>query len=91
MNVADRIHHNLTQALAPLALEIVDDSASHAGHAGSRPGGETHFNVTVVSAAFENLGRIERHRLVHEALAAELADRVHALSLKLLAPSEWQG
>ncbi|MGE0661312.1 MAG: BolA family protein [Reyranellaceae bacterium] len=78
----------LTAALSPQRLEIVDDSARHAGHAGARQGGESHFNVTVVSARFSGLNRIARQRLVYEALAEELAGPVHALSLKLRTPEE---
>ncbi len=86
--VAGRIRDKLTAALAPKRLEIVDDSARHAGHAGARQGGESHFNVTVVSARFSGLNRIARQRLVYEALAEELAGPVHALSLKLRTPEE---
>jgi BolA protein len=69
-------------------LEIVDDSHRHAGHAGARPEGETHFSVTVVSAAFAGLSRVDRQRRVHAALAAELRTRVHALALRTLTPDE---
>jgi len=86
--VAGKIRDKLTVALAPQRLEIVDDSARHAGHAGARQGGESHFNVTVVSARFSGLNRIARQRLVYEALAEELAGPVHALSLKLRTPEE---
>ncbi len=66
---------------------IVDESHRHAGHAGARPEGETHFTVTIVSAAFAGLNRVARQRLVYETLADELATRVHALSLTTLAPT----
>jgi BolA protein len=69
-------------------LDVVDDSARHAGHAGARPGGESHFNVVIVSAAFEGLSRVERQRSVYAALTEELAGPVHALSLKALTPGE---
>jgi BolA protein len=69
-------------------LEVVDDSARHAGHAGARAGGESHFNVVIVSAAFEGLSRVQRQRGVHAALAEELAGPIHALSIKALAPGE---
>lgn len=88
MAVADIIEHKLTQALAPQRLKIVDDSEKHKGHAGYREGGETHFSVEVVSAAFSGQSRIARQRRVYEILAAELADRVHALQLKTLTPEE---
>ncbi len=84
--VAEAMRKKLTDALSPTALEIVDDSARHAGHAGARPGGESHFTITVECAAFRGLGRVQRQRRVHDLLAAELAGPVHALSLKLSAP-----
>jgi BolA protein len=90
MDVAEIIRSKLTEALSPLRLEIVDDSAKHQGHAGWRPGGETHFNVTVVSAAFDGKSRVERQRMVYGILAAEMADRVHALALTTRTPAEDQ-
>ena len=86
--VAERMRAKLVAALAPARLEIVDDSHRHAGHLGERPGGETHFNVTIVSAAFVGLGRVARQRLVYATLAEELKERVHALQLRTLAPDE---
>ena len=88
MSVADRIRAKLTGALAPIRLEVRDDSERHAGHAGSRSGGESHFRITVVAAAFEGRPRVARHRMVHQALADELAGRVHALELRTLTPAE---
>jgi BolA family transcriptional regulator, general stress-responsive regulator len=88
MGVAERIRYKLTEALAPSRLALCDDSHRHAGHAGARPEGETHFTVEIVSDAFTGLTRLQRHRLVHEVLAEELAGPVHALSLKMLTPSE---
>jgi len=88
MRVADRIRTKLTAGLAPTRLEIVDDSARHAGHAGAGAGGETHFNVLVVSDRFAGQSRIERQRAIHTLLAEELAGPVHALSLKALTPAE---
>jgi BolA protein len=88
MSVAETIRRKLTERLAPVRLDIVDESHRHAGHAGVRPEGETHFAVTVVSAAFGGLGRVARQRLVYQTLADELATRVHALSLTTLAPGE---
>ncbi len=87
---SERMRAKLTQAFQPMTLEIIDDSSRHAGHMGENPdgGGETHFNVIMVSDAFAGKTRLERQRLVHAALAAELSERVHALSLKLSAPSE---
>lgn len=82
MTIAQAIHQKLTRRFAPLALEIIDDSHRHQGHAGARPGGETHFEVRIVSSAFTGLSRVERQRLVYEALSEELAGPVHALSVK---------
>jgi len=86
--VADQMRRKLEASLAPLSLEIDDDSAKHAGHAGARAGGESHFSVRMVSAAFAGKSRVERQRLVHAALAEELAGPVHALALALRAPGE---
>lgn len=88
MTVADTIRAKLTAALAPDALTIEDESSRHAGHSGARPGGETHFRVTVVSPAFEGASRVERQRRVYAILADELNDRVHALALTTLTPAE---
>jgi BolA family transcriptional regulator, general stress-responsive regulator len=88
MSVADTIRHKLTDGLAPSRLEIIDESHRHAGHAGARAEGETHFAVTIVSAAFAGQGRVARQRLVYQMLAEELATRIHALSLTTLAPEE---
>lgn len=92
MTVAETIREKLTFAFAPRELVIEDDSAKHAGHAGARPGGQTHFNVRIVSDTFEGLSRVERQRRVYGALAAELRpDGIHALSLTTLTPVEvWQ-
>lgn len=86
--VAESMRRKLTEALAPARLAIVDDSHRHAGHAGARPEGETHFRIEIVSASFQGLSRVERQRLVHRLLAAELAGRVHALSLVTQTPEE---
>jgi BolA protein len=86
--VADSVRQKLQQAFAPTRLEVEDDSARHAGHAGARSGGESHFNVLIESAAFTQVGRVQRQRMVHAALAEELAGPVHALSVKALAPGE---
>jgi BolA protein len=76
----------LEAALAPVALEVIDESAGHKGHAGARPGGETHFRVEIVSQAFAGLSRLERQRLVYGILADELAGPVHALSVHARPP-----
>jgi BolA family transcriptional regulator, general stress-responsive regulator len=87
-SVAAAIEQKLTDALAPTRLAIVDESHRHAGHAGARPEGETHFRVEVVSAAFAGRSRVARQRLVYAALAEELRTRVHALALTTLTPEE---
>ncbi|MGZ9112603.1 MAG: BolA family protein [Rhodoplanes sp.] len=86
--VAETMHRKLTEALAPSDLTIIDESHRHAGHAGARPEGETHFRIEIVSEKFAGLSRIERQRLVHQVLATELAGRVHALSLTTRMPAE---
>jgi BolA protein len=85
---AARISEILTERFAPAVLRIADDSAHHAGHAGARPGGETHYAVLLVSAAFAGMPRVARSRLVHEALAAEFQGGLHALALTLRTPAE---
>jgi len=88
MSVADTIREKLTARFAPTRLAVIDESHRHAGHAGARPEGETHFAVTITSAAFAGLNRVARQRMVYDALKQELASRVHALSLTTLAPGE---
>jgi BolA protein len=88
MGVAETIERKLRAALAPTRLTVTDESAQHAGHAGARPGGETHFHVDMVAAAFDGESRVARQRRVHAILADELAGPVHALSLRLRTPAE---
>jgi BolA protein len=92
MQVADSIRDKLTASFAPVALDVVDESHRHAGHAGATRDdgsqGETHFHVRLVSASFSGISRVERQRRVYAALADELKGPVHALSLALFAPSE---
>ncbi len=88
MTMAATLKGKLTKALAPTRLEIVDESHRHRGHAGWREGGETHFRVEVVSDLFEGRSRVERQRLVYQALAEELRERVHALQLVTRTPAE---
>jgi BolA protein len=83
-----RIRENLMIALEPVRLDVVNESHLHAGHAGSPGTGESHFRVLVVSEKFIGKSRVERHRMVNAALAAELRDGVHALALTTLAPNE---
>lgn len=87
-SVRERIALKLTAAFSPRQLEVVDESHKHAGHAGSHPGGETHFQVRIVADAFQGKSLLDRHRLVNEALAQELAGPVHALSIMALSISE---
>jgi BolA family transcriptional regulator, general stress-responsive regulator len=88
MGTRDAMLAKLTRALAPLRLDVVDESHQHAGHAGHREGGETHFRVYIVSEAFRGKSRLERHRMVNEVLAAELEGGVHALAIQASAPGE---
>ena len=88
MTVRARIETALTTALKPERLEVIDESHLHAGHAGARPEGETHFRVRIVSGAFSGLSRVDRHRRVNELLAGELAGPVHALAIDARAPEE---
>ena len=88
MQVAQTIQRILTESFAPQRLAVIDDSHRHAGHAGARPEGETHFSVDIVSASFTGKSRVERQRLVYGALADLLRERVHALALKTLTPEE---
>lgn len=85
---ADRISARLTEAFAPALLRVIDESARHAGHAGAQPGGETHYAVLLVAAAFQGESRIGRSRAVHAALADEFATGLHALALTLRTPQE---
>ena len=86
--IFEAIQQKLTSAFAPTRLEIEDDSARHAGHAGASPGGESHFNVVIESAAFAGEAKVARQRMVYRTLAEELAGQLHALSVKALAPGE---
>jgi len=88
MRMAERIERKLRAELAPLSVTVTDDSHKHHGHAGWREGGETHFSVAVVSAAFAGKSRVERHRMINRALADELAGGVHALAISAKAPGE---
>jgi BolA protein len=85
---AARMETRLREQFAPLACVIEDQSGQHAGHAGARPGGETHYRLTLVSTAFAGLTRVARQRLVYQALREEFDTGLHALSLQLKAPGE---
>lgn len=86
--VAMAIDSKLRRRFAPQRLSVTDDSQSHRGHAGWREGGETHFNVEIVSTAFEGQGRVARQRLVYAELGEEFAAGLHALALVTLTPAE---
>ena len=88
MSTKDAITKKLREAFTPDDLEVKDESHLHEGHAGHAPGGATHFRVNIVSPAFKGKSRIERHRMVNAALAAELAGSVHALAIHAQAPGE---
>jgi len=86
--VAAEIEKRLRADLSPQRLNVIDDSAKHRGHAGHDPRGESHFTVDIVSSAFSGKSRVARHRLVNQALASLLAERVHALAIVARAPEE---
>ena len=79
---SDRIRDRLTEAFAPDALSVVDDSHKHAGHAGAAPEGETHYTVTISSKAFAGLSRVAMQRAVMDELKQEFETGLHALSIK---------
>jgi BolA protein len=88
MSIESTIRETLTGALQPIMLEVVNESHLHHGHASSPGTGESHFRVKVVAEAFRGKSRIERHRMVNDALAALLHGRIHALALTAKAPGE---
>jgi stress-induced morphogen len=88
MALEQSIVEKLTAHFKPETLEVINDSHRHAGHTGDNGTGESHFTVAIVSAAFSGKSRLERHRLVNAALAAELQGGVHALAIKAYAPGE---
>ena len=83
MGIVSQIEQNLADAFKPRELEVVDDSEAHRGHAGFQEGGESHFNVRIVSDAFEGMSRLQRHRAVHGAIGPEIIGRIHALALDI--------
>jgi BolA family transcriptional regulator, general stress-responsive regulator len=88
MRIADTIADKLNRAFAPESLDVVDESDRHRGHAGHRPGGESHFRIHIVAQAFKGKSRLERHRMINATLAAELTGGVHALAIHASAPGE---
>ena len=87
-SVAQRIRDKLDAAFEPERIDVVDDSASHAGHAGARQGGESHFRVEITAATFAGTTRVERQRLIYAVLADELAGPVHALEVRARVPGD---
>jgi BolA protein len=88
MRTADIITQKLTKAFSPQSLNVEDESSKHEGHAGARPGGQTHYRVYIVSQAFKGKTRLERHRMINQALSDELGGGIHALALHAAAPGE---
>jgi BolA protein len=88
MQTKDVITKKLTEAFAPESLRVEDESHRHAGHAGHRPGGQTHYRIYIVSESFRGKSRVDRHRSINAVLAQELADGVHALAIHAAAPGE---
>jgi len=84
--IGQRISAKLVQNFKPQALEVIDESHHHAGHAGASAAGESHFRVRIVSEAFRAKSRVEQHRMINAALAEELRERVHALAIQSAAP-----
>jgi BolA family transcriptional regulator, general stress-responsive regulator len=82
MRYQDRLQNKLSAAFAPSTLEVIDESHQHHGHGGWQEGGETHFRVRIVSAAFMGKSRVEMHRMINGAVAEELRERVHALAIE---------
>ena len=90
MSVAERIRERL-RALDPIALDLVDESAQHAGHAGAKPGGGTHWRLAIVSARFAGQNTVARHRMVYQALGELMHDPIHALAISARSPEETKG
>ena len=88
MSVEKEMREALMVALEPTRLDLVNESHLHAGHAGSPGTGESHFRLLIVSARFKDLTRLERHRLVNDALGDLLRHRIHALAIRAQAPGE---
>ena len=82
MTYRDRMITKLTAAFAPTFLEVIDESDRHHGHGGHHAEGETHFLIQIASKAIADKSRVQRHRMINEALKDELAERVHALSIE---------
>ena len=90
MSLAARIRERLG-ALEPLAVDLIDESAQHAGHAGARPGGETHWRLSIVSPRFAGQPVVARHRMIYQALGELMQDPIHALAITARTPEETKG
>lgn len=90
MNVAQEIRSRLA-SLEPLAMELVDESAQHAGHSGAAPGGNTHWRLTIVSSKFSGQNGVARHRMVYQALGELMQNPIHALNISARTPEETKG
>ncbi len=88
MTMKELIETRLNEALRPSRLEVIDESHLHAGHAGAREGGETHYRLNVVAEAFSGKSRVERHRLVNDALKPDFERGLHALAIRASEPGE---
>ena len=88
MRTTDLITEKLRRTFTPVSLRVEDESHRHEGHAGHRPGGETHFRLYIVAEAFRGKSRLERHRMINAALAGEFEGGVHALAIHAAAPGE---
>jgi BolA protein len=86
--VGKTLETKLQMAFSPVSLQVIDESSQHAGHAGARPDGESHFRVKIIAAAFQGKSRVEQHRMINHVLAAELKERVHALAIEASAPED---
>jgi len=88
MSMKQRIETRLTAGLAPITLDVIDESHLHAATRARAEGGQTHYRIHIVADGFAGKGKVERHRMVYDLLKDELAAGVHALALKTLAPGE---
>jgi BolA family transcriptional regulator, general stress-responsive regulator len=90
MSTAARIRERLA-ALEPTSLDLIDESAKHAGHAGAQPGGETHWRLSIVSPRFAGKPTVARHRMVYQALGELMQNPIHALAITARSPEETKG
>jgi BolA protein len=88
MRTEELIAQKLTEAFAPQSIKVLDESHRHEGHAGHRPGGQTHFRVYIVAELFKGMSRLQRHRLINQTLSGELKAGIHALAIHAAAPGE---